>query len=142
MPLDITSGLKYDMGEPIGESIFDMLDSDGALSLIIDGANSMPVGYGITLRFVDNRGIYGEPGNVRFALDTIEVQPAVDGQPSKVEGKIELTPEQLQLICFSDGIWIEIRSSISKVVFRRDDYLSISLQLEKIGGIKIDGDIF
>lgn len=141
IPLDITSELKYNIGEPIGESVFDMLNSDGTLSLIINGENSMPVGYGITMRFVDNRGIYGEPGNVRFALNTIEVQPAEEGQPSKIEGKIELTPEQLELICFSDGIWIEIHSSVSRVVFNRDDSLLISLQLEKIGGITIDGDI-
>lgn len=141
IPLDITSELRYDMGEPIGESVFDVLDSGGTLSLIVNGGNNMPVGYGITLRFVDNRGVYGEPGNVRFALDTIEIEPSADGQPSKVEEKIEITPEQLELICFSDGIWIEIHSSVSTVVFNRDDSLAISLQLEKIGGIRIDGDI-
>jgi len=139
IPLNITSELKYDIGEPIGESIYDMINSDGTLTLMVSGENSMPVYYGITLRFVDYRGAFGEPGNIRFSLDPIEVQPAADGQPAKVEAKIGLTQEQLELICFSDGIWVELTSSVSNVVFNRGDNLRVALQLEKIGGIEIDG---
>lgn len=118
----------------IPEEMMDMLDTgSGTLELLLDVNSTLPMTVEFHLDFVD------DGGNVVTEFKDIVIEKAVEGS-TVTETQRQDVSELLEQLHRVSGIDITLlRPDLEKVKFLLDNYIEVSLRLEKTGGIKLNG---
>ncbi len=118
----------------IPEEMMDMLDTgSGTLELLLDVNSTLPMTVEFHLDFVD------DSGNVVTEFKDIVIAKAVEGS-TVTETQRQDVSELLEQLHRVSGIDITLlRPDLEKVKFLLDNYIEVSLRLEKTGGIKLNG---